>query len=153
MSIANELQSIISKIPAKISEKNGIYKFEVIVAERKAFLSKQKLVYSAKFKVDDINKEIIFTEMLKESGAGMSSGGIDNDISPGFGFKKESYNTMSGSRTGNIEEQSRLFDKKYQYNFEFRAIRKEFESKSRQNGYKFTYRVFWLSLTISFFLY
>lgn len=89
--------------------------------------------------------------MLKESGAGMSSGGIDNDISPGFGFKKESYNTMSGSRTGNIEEQSRLFDKKYQYNFEFGAIRKEFESKSRQNGYRFTYKVFWLNLVILIF--
>ena len=44
MPIANELRSIVSKIPAKISEKNGIYKFEVIVAERN-FLSKQKLVY------------------------------------------------------------------------------------------------------------
>lgn len=141
MSVADELKNIASRIPAKISEKKGIYEFEVLVAERKAFLSKQKLVYLAKFRVDEANKEVRFTEMLKESGAGVSSGGIDSDMGPGFGFKKESYNTMSGSRTGSIEEQSNLFGKKYQYNFDFGAIRKEFESKTKQHGYKFTYKV------------
>ncbi|MDY1591350.1 MAG: hypothetical protein RBS85_04210 [Methanofastidiosum sp.] len=47
--------------------------------------------------------------MLKESGVGVYSGGIDSGMSPGFSSKKESYNTRSGSRTGNIEEQSNLF--------------------------------------------
>ena len=141
MSVADALKGIVSRIPAKINEKKSIYEFEVVVAERKAFLSKQKLVYSAKFRVDEANKEVRFTEMLKESGAGVSSGGIDSDMSPGFGFKKESYNTMSGSRTGNIEEQSNIFGKKYQYNFDVGAIRKEFESKAKQHGYKFSYKV------------
>jgi hypothetical protein len=141
MSVVDEFKGIVSQIPAKINEKKGIYEFEVVVAERKAFLSKQKLVYSGKFRIDEANKEVRFTEMLKESGAGMSSGGFDSDMSPGFGFKKESYNTFSGAREGNIEEQSNLFGKKYQYNFDFGAIRKEFESKAKQNGYKFTYKV------------
>jgi hypothetical protein len=141
MSVVDEFKGIVSQIPAKINEKKGIYEFEVVVAERKAFLSKQKLVYSGKFRIDEANKEVRFTEMLKESGAGMSSGGFDSDMSPGFGFKKESYNTFSGAREGNIEEQSNLFGKKYQYNFDFGTIRKEFESKAKQNGYKFTYKV------------
>ena len=96
MSITDELGSIVSGIPARISEKKGVYEFEVLLAERKAFMSKQKLIYSAKFRVDEGNREVRFTEMLKESGAGMSSGGIDSGMSPGFGFKKESYNTLSG---------------------------------------------------------
>ncbi len=141
MSVADELKGIVSRIPAKINEKKSIYEFEVVVAERKAFLSKQKLVYSAKFRVDEANKEVRFTEMLKESGAGVSSGGIDSDMSPGFGFKKESYNTMSGPRAGTIEEQSNIFGKKYQYNFDVGTIRKEFESKAKQHGYKFSYKV------------
>lgn len=141
MPVVDEFKGIVSRIPSKISEKKGIYEFEVVVAERKAFLSKQKLVYSGKFRIDEANKEVRFTEMLKESGAGMSSGGLDSDMSPGFGFKKESYNTFSGAREGNIDEQSNLFGKKYQYNFDFGAIRKEFESKAKQNGYKFTYKV------------
>ncbi|MCC7572482.1 MAG: hypothetical protein KO464_03730 [Candidatus Methanofastidiosum sp.] len=111
------------------------------LAERKAFLAKQKLIYSAKFRVDEQNKEVRFTEMLKESGAGMSSGGIDSGMSPGFGFKKESYNTMSGAREGTIEEQSNLFGKKYEYKFDYGAIRKKFESKATEHGYKFTYKV------------
>ena len=141
MSITDELKNIVSGIPAKISEKKGVYEFEVPLAERKAFLSKQKLIYSAKFRVDEGNKEVRFTEMLKESGAGMSSGGMDSGMSPGFGFKKQSYNTMSGAREGTIEEQSNLFGKKYEYKFDFAAIRKKFESKAKENGYKFTYKV------------
>lgn len=141
MSITYELGNIVSGIPAKISEKKGIYEFEVLLAERKAFMTKQKLIYSAKFRVDEGNREVRFTEMLKESGAGMSSGGIDSGMSPGFGFKKESYNTLSGPREGTIEEQSNLFGKKYEYKFDFGAIRKKFESKAKENGYKFTYKV------------
>ena len=141
MSITDELGSIVSGIPAKISEKKGVYEFEVLLAERKAFLSKQKLIYSAKFRVDEGNREVRFTEMLKESGAGMSSGGMDSGMSPGFGFKKQSYNTMSGAREGTIEEQSNLFGKKYEYKFDFAAIRKKFESKAKEHGYKFTYKV------------
>ncbi|KYC44606.1 MAG: hypothetical protein APG12_01621 [Candidatus Methanofastidiosum methylothiophilum] len=140
MSLTDDLKNIVSRIPAKINEKKGIYEFEVILAERKAFLSKQKLIYSAKFRVDEQNREVRFTEMLKESGAGMSSGGSD-DMSSGFGFKKESYNTMSGSREGTIEEQSRIFGKKYEYNFDYGSIRKQFESKTKENGYKFTYKI------------
>ena len=138
MSITDELRNIVSKIPAQLNEKKGIYAFEVPIAERKAFLSKQKLVYSAKFRVDEANKEVRFTEMLKESGAGVSS---SSEMSPGFGFKKESYNTLSGPREGTIEEQSNLFGKKYEYKFDFGAIRKEFESKAKEKGYKFTYKV------------
>ena len=141
MSINDELKNIVSGIPAKISEKKGIYEFEVTIAERKAFLSKQKLVYSAKYRVDEQNKEVRFTETLKESGAGMSSGSIDSGMSPGFGFKKESYNTMSGAREGNIEEMSKLFGKKYEYKFDFGAVRKKFESKAKENGYRFTYKI------------
>jgi len=52
MSITEELKNVVSGIPAKINEKKGVYEFEVQLAERKAFLTKQKLIYSAKFRVD-----------------------------------------------------------------------------------------------------
>lgn len=142
MEIIDELKKIISEIPTNFNEKNGIYSFEVLVAERKAFLSRKKLVYSAKFRVNEEGKEVKFTEMLKESGFGLTSGGgFDDSMSPGFGFKKESYNTLSGAREGNIEEQSNLFGKKYEYNFDFGEIRKKIEEKVKENGYKFSYQV------------
>ena len=141
MSITDELKNIVSGIPAKINEKKGVYEFEVQLAERKAFLTKQKLIYSAKFRVDEQAKEVRFTEMLKESGAGVSTGGASDDMSPGFGFKKETYNTFSGTRSGTIEEQSSLFGKKYEYKFDYGAIRKKFESRAKEHGYKFTYKI------------
>lgn len=146
MSITDELKNIVSGIPAKINEKKGVYEFEVQLAERKAFLTKQKLIYSAKFRVDEQAKEVRFTEMLKESGAGVSTGGASDDMSPGFGFKKETYNTFSGTRSGTIEEQSSLFGKKYEYKFDYGAIRKKFESKANEHGYKFTYKITGFSL-------
>ena len=141
MSMTDELKNVVKGIPSEIKEKKGIYSFEVQIAERKALLSKQKLIYSAKFRIDDGNREVRFTEMLKESGAGLSSGGSDIEMSPGFGFKKESYNTLSGPRAGTIEEQSSLFGKKYEYRFDFGGIRRIFESKAKEQGYRFTYKV------------
>jgi len=143
MAIADDLKKIVSEAPAEIKEKNGVFSFEVLVAERKAFLSKKKLTYSAKFRINEEGKEVKFTEMLKESGSGLSSGGggFDGEMSTGFGFKTESFNTLSGAREGNIEEQSNLFGKKYEYKFDFGAMRKKFEEKAKENGYKFSYQI------------
>jgi hypothetical protein len=62
-------------------------------------------------------------------------------MSTGFGFKTESFNTFSGAREGNIEEQSNLFGKKYEYKFDFGAMRKKFEEKAKESGYKFSYQI------------
>ena len=53
--------------------------------------------YIAKFRILDDQKTIHYCEMLKESGAGISSGG-DFDSSPGFGFKAETYKSGGTSR-------------------------------------------------------
>ena len=71
---------------------------EAVIAERKAFLSKKKLTYICRFKVDEPAKEVRFFEMLKESGFGVASGGCDGEMSSGFGFKKETYNTFGKER-------------------------------------------------------
>lgn len=139
--ITDELQEIVSEIPSEISEKKGVYSFEVLLAERKVFLSRKRLVYAARFHVDEDRKEVVFSEMLKESGSGLSSGSLDNEISTGFGFKKESYNTFSRSREGTLKEQSELFRKKYDYTFDFGEIRRKFEERSTQNGYRFISRL------------
>lgn len=143
MALIDDLRAIVSAAPAELQEKDGTYSFEILVAERKAFLSKKKLAYSAKFRIDEDGKELKFTEMLKESGSGLSSGGggFDGEMSAGFGFKTESYNTLSGARKGTIEEQSDLFGKKYEYKFDFGALRKRFEEKTKENGYQFSYQI------------
>lgn len=138
MEIIDELKKLVSDLPAGVNEKKGIYSFEVLIAERKAFLSRKRLVYAARFQVNEGHKVVVFSDMLKESGSGLSSGGFDGDVGSGFGFKKESYSTLPRSKQGTIEEQSKLFRKKYEYAFDFGAIRSRFEEKATESGYKFT---------------
>lgn len=139
MQLLETLENIVKKLPAELKEKNGKYEFECVVAERKVFLSNKKLVYKAKFKIDDDKKELVFSEMLKETGFGLSSG--SNDQTPGFGFKTETYKTGIGPRSGKIEEQSELFKKKYNYKFDFSRIRNEFEKAAKDAGYSFKYQI------------
>jgi hypothetical protein len=110
---------------------------EAVIAERKAFLSKKKLTYVCRFRGDEPAKEVRFVEMLKESGFGVSSGGGDGEMSTGFGFKKETYNTLGKERSGTIEEQSKLFGKDYSYSFDFGTFRNSVRKAAETAGYRF----------------
>jgi hypothetical protein len=141
MALLDEIKRIAQQAGAMLDEKKGVYTFRVLVAERKAFLSKKRLEYIAKFRIDDTGKEIWFTEMLKESGSGLSAGGDMEDMSPGFGFKASVYKTGMGGREGTIEEQSNLFGKTYAYKFDFKAIKGQFESTAQSAKYNFKYQM------------
>lgn len=135
-----EIKKYADSISADMKEKKGVWTLTKVVAERKAFLSKKKLEYIAKFRFDDESKEIRFTEMLKESGSGISSGDMD-DMSPGFGFKAGTYKTGMGPREGSIKEQSNLFGEKYDYEFKFGEIRERIEEIAESMGYNFKYQI------------
>ncbi len=132
------IRQMAASIGAEFKEKKGAYTLTHLVAERKAFLSKKKLEYIARFTVDDFARELTFTEMLKETGSGVSGG---DDSSPGFGFKAETYKTGFGPREGSITEQSLYFGKHYVYNFDWSAIRNWMEQAALASGYSFTYSI------------
>ena len=89
-------------------------------------------------KIDNDKKMIKFFEILSEVGSEISSGGYDGDsISPGFGFKAEKTRYTSGAREGSIEEQSVLFGKKYNYDFDYKKIRQEIKNIAGNFGYSF----------------
>ena len=142
MTLLEEIKNYASTIQAEITEKKGVLGLSLVIAERKAFLSKKKLQYAAKLRIDDQLKEIKFTEMLKESGSGFSAGGgFDGEMSSGFGFKKEVYKSGTGGREGTIEEQSRLLGKDYSYKFDYQEIRKRIEALANSAGYEFKYQI------------
>ncbi|PIT97489.1 hypothetical protein COT77_01210 [Candidatus Berkelbacteria bacterium CG10_big_fil_rev_8_21_14_0_10_41_12] len=141
MTLLDDIKKVADGISAEVKEKGGAYTLRATIAERKAFLSRKKLSYIAKFRIVEDDKTVKFTEMLKEVGSGLSMGGNMDDMSPGFGFKKESYNTTSGTREGLIEEQSKLFGKDYSYNFDYAKVRKEIEAAAKTAGYKFAYQI------------
>ncbi|MBI4389633.1 MAG: hypothetical protein HY580_05580 [Nitrospinae bacterium] len=141
MSLRDEIGKIAADLLLELREKGDVFSLEKVVAERKAFLTRKKLVYSARLAIDDEERILTFSESLKETGFGLSSGG-DSDTTSGFGFKAETYKTRAGPREGTIEEQSNLFGKTYNYSFDFAKIRGRFEALAGQAGYAFHYKIF-----------
>jgi hypothetical protein len=138
MDLRQAITEIGKTIPGQFGmQKDGSTRIEAVIAERKAFLSKKKLTYICRFRVDEPAKEVRFFEMLKESGFGVSSGSGGDEISTGFGFKKETYNTFGKERSGSIEEQSRLFGKDYTYRFDYGKFREAVKMASEGAGYRF----------------
>ena len=137
-----QIQSALAGYNGTWKDKKGVNEFTSVIAERKAFLSTKKLTYSARIKIDDTAKIVNFSEMLIEAGSGLSSGGdFDGGISPGFGFKTETFNTLKGGREGNIAEQSNLFSQKFEYKFDYKEIRSKIESAAEAAGYKLQYQI------------
>jgi len=139
MSLEERIREVFYPYHPEFSEKKGITTVELVIAERKSFLSRKKLTYIARYRVEDSVKEVRFTEMLKESGSGMSGGDIDDTA--GFGFKKATYSTGKGGREGSIQEQSDMLGKKYSYAFDFNQIRAAVEKRVIDGGYIFQYQV------------
>ena len=138
--ISTALNALASEQGLALAEKKGKTTLTRVVAERKAFLSKKKLTYTAWVKVEEEPKRLHFSEMLAESGFGMA-GGFDTDMSPGFGFKVETYGSGTGGRSGGIAEQSTLFGKRYQYDFDYVRVRAAVEALAAGEGYAFEYHV------------
>jgi len=143
MNIKESVKKIGDELGGETNEKGDVLSCTATIAERKVFLSKKKLSYIFRVKIDDEAKTVRFTEMLKEVSSGLSSGvpGSDAEMSTGFGFKTETYNTMSGAREGTIEENSKLFGKTYKYKFDYANTRKQVEKIAEGAGYKFKYSI------------
>lgn len=139
-----QIQKALESYGGTWKNKKGIFEFSTTIAERKAFLSTKKLTYQARLNINNEQKQIKFSEMLIEAGSGLSSGGGfngDMGMSPGFGFKTETYNTMGSDRKGSIEEQSNLFGKKFNYKFDYSEIRSKVEQTAVADGYSFEYKI------------
>jgi hypothetical protein len=134
MSLVDQIKAYAASIPAEFKEKKGSGEINIVVAERKAFLSKEKLTYQAKFRVDDAAKIVKFTEMLKENSSGMENAGMS--------FKTESFKIgKNGQQESVIEQQASQFGKKYDYQFDFKAVRGRIESIAKEAGYDFQYQI------------
>lgn len=133
-----EVRASLNVYTSSWSEKKGLWEFVTILAERKVFLSKKTLKYVAKMRVDEKEKTVKFSEMLIETGSGLSSG--DDDGVSGFGFKTESYNSFSKDKPGDIDEQSKLFGKQYSFKFDFKQIILKVKEAVERAGYTFIYQ-------------
>ena len=135
MSLKEELIEVSKSFPAEFKEqKDESLILQFVIAERKAFLSKKKLTYKCKVRVNNEKKEIAFFEMLSESNVGLSVGS-------GIGFEKETYGVKGKEREGGIEEMSRLFGKNYKYSFEYKKIREAIKKEAQKIDYSFSIKL------------
>jgi|YelNatPaOPRAMG01_1025707.scaffolds.fasta_scaffold04065_2 hypothetical protein len=139
--LIEDIKTRLNKYNGQWNEKKGLWSFSATIAERKAFLSKKKLSYTAKLRINEETKTIHFSEMLSETSSGFSAGGGMDDVSPGFGAKTETYNTLSGKRQGSIEEQSKIFSKDFTYTFNYQEIRSVIKEIAEKYGYQFDYQI------------
>ena len=132
MALKEKLIEVSKNFPAEFKEqRDGSFILQFVVAERKVFLSKKKLIYKCKTRIDDMGKAVTFFEILCESSVGLSGGA-------GMGFTKETYGVKGKEREGNIEEQSRLFGKDYKYSFDYKKIRGIIKEEAEKAGYSFS---------------
>lgn len=140
-SIVDEIKGSLAGYNGSWSEKKGLWSFSAVIAERKGFLSKKKLTYSLRLRVDDAARTVRFSELLAETGSGLTSGDDGDGISPGFGMKTESYNTFKSPPQRSIEEQSRQFSKDYHYQIDLGAIHGAVQQLAEKAGYRFEYQL------------
>jgi hypothetical protein len=134
MSLTDDLAAASAALPVRLThQKDGTLKGEAVLAERKSFLSKKKLTYSCKARVDDAVRTVRFWEMLVEKGSGMSSG--MDDVAPGIGFSAGTYKSGGKERSGSIEEASSLFGKDFDYQWDFAAVRTALQQVASAAGY------------------
>jgi hypothetical protein len=135
MSLKEKFLEVSKDFPDGFKEqRDGSLVLRFIVAERKVFLSKKKLTYRCKVRINDEKKEVTFFEMLSESNVGLSVGS-------GFEFKKETYGIKGKEREGGIEEASRLFGKDYKYSFDYKKIREAIKKETQDAGYSFSVKL------------
>ncbi len=102
--------------------------FTKVLAERRVFLARKKLVYRARLRVDENTHEVRLVESLTETSSGLAG-------DSGVQFQAESYRTRPALREGTIAEQAKLFGANYCYTFDFEQVRTAVERVVREHGY------------------
>lgn len=114
-------------------QKDGTLTLDFVAAERKTTLSSRKVSYHCRLFIDEADKTVMFFEILREKGSGISG-----DPDTGWGFKKEKYRTTGTERSGSIIESSQWLGKGFNLSFDYGAVRDAVRREAESRGYAFT---------------
>ncbi|MFH1609504.1 MAG: hypothetical protein ABID40_02615 [Candidatus Bipolaricaulota bacterium] len=132
--LTKALTELLKGLGGEVKERGGMVEFTRVLAERRAFLARRKLVYRARLRVDEGARAVHLSESLTETSSGLAP-------ESGFGVKTETYKTGAGPREGDITERAKLFGKTYAYTFDHGAIRKAIEALAQEHGYTVHYHI------------
>jgi hypothetical protein len=132
--LTKALADRLREIGGEVKERGSDIEFTKVLAERRAFLAKKRLVYRARLRVDERARAVHLSESLVETSAGLAP-------ESGFGLKTETYRTGTGPREGSIAEQAKLFGKTYAYTFDHASVRPAIEGLAQEHGYTVHYHL------------
>ncbi len=137
--IMKTIRSVITGLPGDFQSDDGLHSLTSIVAERKGFFSRRKLTFTARFRVNEETREVVYNETLVERKSGLGAGSGEG-IS-GFGFRTWKISSGPSGLDGALEEQSELFGRKYGFTFRFQQIRDAVRKLAAEEGYTFKHQL------------
>lgn len=76
--LTKALAELLTGLGGEVRERGGTVEFTRILAERRVFLSRKKLVYRARLRVDDGARAVHLSESLSETGSGLAPDSFDH---------------------------------------------------------------------------
>ncbi len=105
--------------------------FTQILGERRLLFLRQRVVFKARFRVDEGKRELHVHEELWERGAGLSP-------ESGGGWQKEVYQTGK-KREGKISARFSLLSSRFRFDFDYTQFHRELENLAQEFGYTVRY--------------
>lgn len=137
----DEIERIARRYNAWLSHREGMLIFEATIGEKRVNLTTNKLVYTAKIKIDDSAKKAEFYETLEEDESGPSTEANLGTFS-GEAQSQPNLDAFAGAKEGAIEERSAYYSKEYQFKFDYKEVSTEVEKIVKGYGYSFEHRLF-----------
>ena len=117
----------------EVQETGKMLVFTKILGERRLLFLRQRVVFEARFRVDEEKRELQVQEALWEKGVGFS-------LESGVGGQKEVYQ-LGRKREGNISARFSLLASRFQFSFDYTKFHQELENLAQKFGYTVRYRV------------
>lgn len=134
----DEIKKYLNTVGGSLTENNGLYIFKYEIADRNTKINNINVSYTAKFRVINDDKIIKFNEVITEKSSGLGVGG---EMTPGIGYKTESFKSKLDGREGKVSEKSSMGEKELNYSINYKDIRNTIKSISEKNGYRFKYKI------------
>ena len=133
MSIVAALRRVGHELHADVEDAGGHVALEMTLAKRDTPAALRHLRYRIQLDVEEDEKTVYFTESLWERGVA-AKGAID--LAPRLAGKEETFRVEEvPSGTGDLELQSRLFEKRYQVRLDLAPVRRRLKAACASEGY------------------
>lgn len=137
--IMKTIRNLVTGNSSDFRRVGGLYEVSSVIAQKKGFFSSGKLTFSAKFRVNEAAREVIYNESLIEKIMGLEAK-YGRGFSR-FGMRKLKTGAEPGGMESIFSDGSDLLKKRDGYTFKFRQIRQAVKKAVEEEGYTFRHHL------------